>query len=541
MATPSEPDELVKHPGKPKPGKSSGKGTVFDPDAPASLAPIDDSVETLDRPRPSPTRYPISREEFTELEAKAEKVKTKAKKGTEIVVDKAGKDELAAEPRAAAPTTAAAFQIPATAPTSAANFVGLTDTGWFPPDCASATGPQHVVAAVNASFAIYTKTGAVARAAQSFASWYSNVITSAKIFDPKVIYDQHSNRWFMVTVALPSDPAKKESYFLLSVSQTADPLGRWWNYKLDAKLDGSTATSNWADYPGLGVDPQAVYLTANMFKFGGGFQYAKVRVLNKAPLLTGSAPTWMDFVNLKNADGGVAFTVQPCHTFGAPQVQYLVNSYFTASSTQNRLTLWSITGPPTAPVLASRTVVTSPYGQPPIADQKGGGAGLNAGDVRVLNAVSRGGSVWCALTTVYNWGEAVSRASIHWFQINPVNGSIVQQGIFGAKGVHYFYPAVMPDANGNLTMVFCRSGPNEYASIYFTGRLATDPLGKLQASVLLKAGSGNSQRPDGSGRNRWGDYAGIGCDPVDGKTIWFYSMFADTGNKWGTWVGASKY
>ncbi len=356
-----------------------------------------------------------------------------------------------------------------------------------------------------------------------------------------MVFDQHSNRWFLLTVALPSDPAKKESYFLLSVSQTADPLGLWWNYKLDATKDGNTATSNWADYPSLGVDAQALYLTANMFKFGGNFQYAKIRIVNKTPLLTGAAATWWDFTNLKNAGGSVAFTVQPCNTFGAPQVQYLVNSYFTGASEEKQLTLWSITGPPTAPVLTGRTVTTDFYGQPPIADQKGGVPGLNSGDVRVLNAIFRGGSVWCALTTFHNWGEAVNRAAVHWFQINATSGALIQQGVFGAKALHYFYPALMPDANGNMTLVFSRSGANEYASIYYTGRKAPDPLGQLQGSALLKAGGGNSQRVDNSGRNRWGDYAGAASDPADGRIVWIYSMFADAGNKWGTWIGAARF
>ncbi|MGL4549812.1 MAG: hypothetical protein ACRC33_01385 [Gemmataceae bacterium] len=540
MATPTS---AFKHSAKPKPGKGAA-GSAYDPLTPppaaAAAAAAHDEVASLDRPRPATTRYPISREDFAALEAAAVTVKVKAKKGVTLVPDKAHKQELAAQPAVAMPS-APAFTPPSAAPTTLGNFAGLTDTGWFPPDCTAAVGPDHVVVAANASFAVYSKAGAVARAPQTFASWFSNVLTAAKIFDPKVIFDQFTGRWFLVTVALPSDPAVKGSYFLLSVSQTSDPLGPWWNYKLDATKDGGTATTNWADYPGLGVDAQALYLTANMFKFGGSFQYAKVRILDKTPLLTGATATWFDFTKLKNGDGSTAFTVQPCHTFGAPQVQYLVSSYFTSASTQDKLTLWSIAGPPAAPALTGLTVDTAPYGQPPVADQKGGAPGLNAGDVRVLNAVFRGGSVWCALTTFHNWDEAVNRAAVHWFQINATSGAIVQQGVFGAKGVHYYYPALMPDTNGNMTLVFCRSGANEYASIYLSGRAAADPLGKLQSSVLLKAGGGNSQRVDGSGRNRWGDYAGIAVDPQDGRNVWVYSMFADANNKWGTWVGVARF
>jgi hypothetical protein len=531
--------DVFKHSRKPKAGRSPAPA-VADPTQPVAFAPAVDEVAVLDRPRPATTRYPISLEAFAALEARAAKVKVRAKPGATRVQDRADTRELAARVGMAMPAGPEAFAPPAAAPATLGNFAGLTDTGWYPPDCTAAAGPEHVMVAVNASFAVYTKAGVIARPPQTFATWFANVLTAAKIFDPKVIFDQHSNRWFLLTVALPSDPGRQESYFLLSVSQTADPLGRWWNYKLDAAKDGATPTNNWADYPGMGVDAQAVYLTANMFRFGGAFQYAKVRVLKKAPLLVGSAATWMDFTNLKNADGGAAFTVQPCHTFGAPQVEYLVNSYFTGAATENRLTLWSLTGPPTAPALTGRTIATAAYGQPPAAGQPGVGAGLNAGDVRVLNAVFRGGSVWCGLTTFHNWGESVNRAAVHWFQINPTSGAPVQQGIYGARGRHYFYPGVMPDANGNMSLVFCRSGTTEYASIYVAGRAAADSLGQLQPSALLKAGSGNSQRIDGSGRNRWGDYAGAAADPADGRIVWVYSMYAETGNKWATWAAALR-
>jgi hypothetical protein len=533
--------EQQPHKGKPRAGKSA-KGVAFNPGQELASAPAQDVVEHLDRPRPSSSRYPFDQATFAELEKQAARVRVPHRKRTTLVHDKGKKTELALQPGIAVPAGPAVLAAPAAAPVILGNFAAITDTGWFPPDCTLAAGPQHILVAVNASVAIYTQAGAVAQAPRTLSAWFANVISDAKIFDPRALYDQDANRWILLAAALPANPTSQQSFFLLSISQSADPLGPWWNYKLDAAKEGATATKNWADYPCLGVSPHAIYITANMFKFGGDFQYAKLRILNKTPLLAGGTATWFDFTRLKNLDkkATLAFTVMPCHTFGAPQVEHLVNSSFTAAASQNELTLWSVTNPTTAPVLTRQTVTTDPYGQPPLADQKGGGVGLNAGDVRILNAVFRGGSVWAALTTVHNWGENVNRAAVHWFQINATSGALVQQGIYGSKGVHYFYPAVMPDTNGNMTLVSSRSGTAEYASIRVTGRKSTDPVGQLQPSALLKAGSGNSQRPDGQGRNRWGDYAGIAVDPTDPGQVWLYSMFADAGNKWGTWVGLSQ-
>jgi hypothetical protein len=529
-----------KHKGKGLSGKAP-KGVSFNP-AEVELMALGADLE-FDRPRPSPTRFPIDLETFKSLkeEAYTSKAGATAKRASTIVADK-GKNKVAAVSSAAlmgavgAPLAEAPV---AAAPSMLTSFAGIAATGWFPPDCTLATGPDHVLVSVNASVAIYAKTGGAPALTKTLTSWFSNVISNAKIFDPKAIYDQHAGRWVLLAVAL--GPGATESYFLLSISKTSNPTGGWWNYKLDATKDGMTATNNWADYPSLGVDSQALYLSANMFKFGAGYAYAKVRIVPKAGPYAGGVLTFKDFVKLKNADGSMAFTVQPCHTYGAPGTQYLVNSvYPSTTGTQNKLSLWLLQNPLGATTLTLKTITVSPYSLPPDAVQKGGGTPFDSGDVRVLNAVFRGGSVWCAITTSHNFGGG-NASAIHWFQINGAAATLTQQGIYGASGFHYFYPAVMPDSNGNMTMVFSRSGSTEFASIRYTGRKAAEPLGTLQGSALLKAGTANYVKLDGSGRNRWGDYAGVGSDPADTLKVWFYSMYAVAGNNWATQVGASKF
>ena len=127
------------------------------------------------------------------------------------------------------------------------------------------------------------------------------------------------------------------------------------------------------------------------------------------------------------------------------------------------------------------------------------------------------------------------------FQIRAAAPALVQQGVYGAANVHSFFPACCPDANGNVIMVFSRSGNNEFGSIYYTGRKSTDPLGSLQPSALLKAGIANYVAKDNGGRNRWGDYNGVCADPSNPKGVWFYSEFAAAVNKWATWVGAAFF
>ena len=260
------------------------------------------------------------------------------------------------------------------------------------------------------------------------------------------------------------------------------------------------------------------------------------KAYTSASLGTPTHSFW-DFVKMKNANNSFAFTIQPCHTFGAPQVEYLVNSLFPNGSA---LTLWRISNLPNPPTLSKSTVPTAAYSLPPNADQNGGPPPLNTGDVRVQHAIFRGDSVWTAISTVRNWG-AGNRASIHWFQIRAAANALIQQGVFGTRDAHYFYPAGCPDNNGNFIMVFSRSGANEFGSIGYTGRKATDPLGTLQASALLKSGVAHYQALDSGGRNRWGDYNGVASDPSMSRVIWIYSEFASAANTWATWVGSAFF
>jgi hypothetical protein len=128
---------------------------------------------------------------------------------------------------------------------------------------------------------------------------------------------------------------------------------------------------------------------------------------------------------------------------------------------------------------------------------------LNTGDVRALHAVFRGDSIWTAFTTAHNWGGSSNRASIQWCQVRAAAPAVVQQRIYGTANFHYFYPAPCPDNNGNMIMVFSRSGPSGFGSILCTGRRSTDALGTLQSSTLLKRGGlhpAGQWRPQSLGR-----------------------------------------
>jgi len=408
-----------------------------------------------------------------------------------------------------------------------ADFAGLGDTGWAPPDCSLAAGPSHLIMAINSAWALLDKAGNPILRCE-FSDWFSNVVNDAIILNPKVIFDQYAGRWVIAACAWSTDG--RHSWFLLSVSQARNPLGPWWNWAFDASLDGELETPHRADALGIGVDNAALYLTANMFDQQGAFQYAKLRVLNKSELYAGQATRWRDFWNLRNPNGSPVFGLQPAHTFGMPGVEYLLN----ATSDGLSLTQWSLTQPLSPqPHLTRRTISTVAYHLAPNARQPETTREIDTGDTRLVNAVFRNGLLWAAHTVAANWGEADNVSAIQWFQINPGAGTIPQQHIYGAPGLHYFCPTMMIDGQSNLIMVFNRAGETEFPSIRFAGRLSTDPLNTLQASARIKESRT-------AGPSLWGHYNGAAVDPNDTK-VWVVGQYAADDSEWATWIGETSY
>lgn len=318
---------------------------------------------------------------------------------------------------------------------------------------------------------------------------------------------------------------------------------------MNARVNGSTITTNWADYTKVGVTNNAVVLSANMFSFppSQAFQYVKLRFLSKSQLYNTSCPgvSWWDFWDLRNADNTKAFTIQPAHSYILSSTSYGINSY---SGGSNRLTLWQYTTPatiPPAPTLTRKATLTAAaYSLAPNALQRGSATRINTGDARLLNAVYRGSGLWTTHTVGCTWsGDTATRSCVRWYQINPGSNTITQQRSYGASGLHYYYPAIVANSAGDAVVVFNRSGPNEFAGIRYTGRRSTDPANTLQGSALLRAGQGCYVILDTVGRNRWGDYNGIAIDPSNSQRAWIFSEYAfgtstTCGNNvWRTHVG----
>jgi hypothetical protein len=128
----------------------------------------------------------------------------------------------------------------------------------------------------------------------------------------------------------------------------------------------------------------------------------------------------------------------------------------------------------------------------------------------------------------------VGRNGVRWYELRSVSTSpvVYQQGTFAplqdpTNPLWRWMGSVAMDHSGNLAAGYSASGPNQFPSLFYAGRLASDPLGDLtQGEAVLFAGLGIEAN---TGlypfRNRWGDYSAITVDPTDDCTFWYTNEY----------------
>jgi hypothetical protein len=405
-------------------------------------------------------------------------------------------------------------------PISINNFQGVirgdAESWSYPPDSCGAIGPNHFVETVNRNFAVYNKT-----TGEELINILLGSFLPGSNGDPRVLYDQFSNRWFVIVCDFTTK-------IFLAVSTSDDPTDEW--FKCDFVVSQGSDAGKWPDYPTLGVDEEGIYTAAYMI--GGGYGMS-IFALEKAPLIAPD-PSLGDIYAFRELPFEGA--IQPVHTYGSCQGEYFV-SRMSATGIRIRLLTDLLTNP-TLTELGCATIPT--HYEPPDAPALGSAIPLDTVGHRLMNAVYRDGYIWTAHCIGLN-GRAASR----WYKIDTSEIELDDYGTISDPNMYYFFPSIMVNSGGNVIMGFSGSSPTQYAAAYYTGRLANDPPGEMNPPVLLKAGEDAYNLVDGYGRNRWGDYSLCSLDPIDEYTLWTIQEYAhsqDNGEcRWGTWIGQLEY
>lgn len=438
------------------------------------------------------------------------------------------------------------FKNNSSTPIKGKDFAGFGDTGWFPPDGGIAAGPYQVVEVVNSSVNVYDKNGNLL-SSQSLNNLFANLGTPGSdfLYDPSIYYDQLTGLFWLQATSQNTSPQR--SNYLLAVSATSDVTNGWYIFAMDATVDGSTSTGNWCDYPHMGMDADAIYMSCNMFDFSGNnFQYAKVRVMTKDQFINLECCSWWDFYNLKEGFLNLytSFTVRPAlerwvgYGFG----DFWVDAEG-AGGSGSTLKVWQLTNATeccnggSGPTLNGNEQSVGSYDSPPQAAQPNSVHGLDTGGTRVLFATYQFGHLSVGQTISCTQGGTTTDACAGFTEMDvsgyPTMNNINDWYYSQPAGEDVYYPFVDQNVNSDKTMVYTRSdGSSTYPGAYYVGiPNSSTCTGCTDGEVAMAYGQANYSVIDGSGRNRWGDYQGASND-TDFLGIWVTGEYVSSNNAW---------
>ncbi len=423
-----------------------------------------------------------------------------------------------------------------------------------PPDEGMAYGNNYVFNFVNLSGEIYNTSGTALVPAFSMNNFF-NVPFAISMSDPRVYYDNASQRWF--AVALAYSTFYTEINF--AVSQTNNPLGSWSVYALNATELNDPWCPCLPDYPVIGMDGYNLYITANEFSTTTGvFNGAEIWAIAKTPLLSGLSSPFVRFGQIMIA-GNPAYHIQPAIKRDALPAELFVASIDPTGTSNNQLAVWSMADPWVVatggmPSLTS-TIIASEYYAFPVPLQTPVGyntaygyptTGLLSPDFDAMQEVEYiNGQLFGALDTAANVLGTTSD-SIAWFEIKPILNAdntissathITDQGYLATPtSVGLLYPHIEVTKSGFGAIVFSYGGPNTPPSVGVALREPNQTFGPDLNTIV------NGQAPDNGftdvfGVGRWGDYSAGSYDPTTGS-IWLAAQYipnSGNGDIWANW------
>ncbi|HEY5041631.1 MAG TPA: hypothetical protein VIK53_06465 [Verrucomicrobiae bacterium] len=420
------------------------------------------------------------------------------------------------------------------------NFVGSNNsqTRITPADGNGAVGPRYFVEFINGAFAVYNKTNG-ARVLQisdlkfwsnggpdgngdglAFSSWDT-------ISDPRVIYDPVSQRWFASQVDYDgnvSDPTYESDYYLLAVSDTADPTGAWHAFSFLADPE----SGNFADFPTLGVDASAVYLAGDMFYGGNSLLGTSLTMIPKADLLASSpvVTNRIFFGTTTYAERGAVLQPVTCLdgsssgnilAAGDLGFDFAPHSNLVASTVLNPGTAAATLAPATNIFVDAYTVPIDPV-------QPDGSDTLADNDARFSAGVITVGGMIYAVHNI----EVNGRAAIRWYRIKAANYALLESGTISDPVLDLFYPSIAVNTNGVVVIGCNGSSIKSYISSYAYVGLTEYGATTFGNAILLAAGGVNyhdlNELYGVAGESRWGDYSTVSVDPSDPSRFWTIQM-----------------
>jgi len=461
-------------------------------------------------------------------------------------------------------------------PATTKSFQGMANSasicpyfgGCQPPDQALATSRSYVVQGVNSSFAVYTTGGTLQTGWPKNAQSFFGIPNPGScdpagpfLSDPRAFYDTNDGRFWIAMLqvegAFGLNSCPLLTRYWIAVSRTGDPRAAWNVYAFDMSL----GTTNVADYTQFGFDQQAIYFSGNMFnQSGSAYQYAEIFGASKSNMENDLGVSAFGFARLFVSSSRTVLvdTVQPVEAqlaskYDGPKGGLFINSWNMNgdpfgdncfSTLCHGLSIWTLTKPGTSTTgLTFALVNSASYVLPPNADQPGCTHCIETLDTRISGTPPyRNGLISFALETGINNGSQVV-PGILWGQVAPEmndDGTLTGAVLF-QQGYHFYsgdgtasFGTLMPDADGDLFMVFEFMNSSINPEVAYTARRVAYPFGSFHdGGFILKGGNAPTSN------SRWGDFE---ATSFDGATnVWFAGEYSASNGNWSTYIGRDSF
>lgn len=435
-------------------------------------------------------------------------------------------------------------------------------------------GLNHYVEVAEGSFVVHDRDTGTRLETQTLDEFFLNAGASVNngTFDPQVIFDHTTNRWFAA-----AHGGNSGNYIYVAFSNTSDPTGVWKSRQFIGDSQGITLNEDVS----LSVDQDAVYLaTNNVGPLGGG---TSLYSIPKSDLFL-SSPTITNMSRFENLDPSYGRSIQVAVNFeDSDGKATVVGSGGDGSGVVVIADILGAGGPgatldmPTA--LYTGTNIVDPLGFPvPLdlpmqeaAPSETDPAGINLNVSRELTGTiyEWRGSIYGASTITTNFnmapfpeaddGSGDFQHGVLWFEIDVNNKAVVSQDrgdnahVIWANNTDtsrqtFFNPSVAVNEFGVMSIQFNSAtldleaddddpvGAGEFISVYNVVGMFTNGVFKRAAhyDAPLAIQTGLEDYDPVGFDGTWGNSTAVRVDPVESNTFWGVSAYANTGDRWTT-------
>ncbi len=424
-----------------------------------------------------------------------------------------------------------------------------------PSDPTGAIGPSHYVSAKNSAFAIHDRNGNVLIPSSSL----ENIFPGESLGDPIVFYDSFVDRFVITQFSNSPDG------FLVAVCKGPDPVNDgWFTYRFN--------TGSFPDYTKFSIWSDGYYVTANKDQ-GSQDSSNVVFVIERDKMLIGEEEENVKIIGFPLPGSRISGFYSPAsfnalgNTLppdGDARIIYFQDDEWEGVD-KDILKLWKIDvnwiSPSESTIVEAEEIEVTPF------DSTFDGGffgnlpqpGIGGDDIDVLQGAVMYATNYrrfCDYNSVLlNFAVDIDPvndniAAIRWYELRQ-NGdgqpwTVFQEGTYtSSEGKSAWCGSMAMDIFGNIGMGYTTMGTtangatgDSFASIRYTGRLASDPLGAMTVTEQTIAVGTDIDRTT---MQRYGDYAQLTVDPTDDQTFWHIAeYFENTGLNARNIVGVFK-